>query len=162
MNAQLEVLPEAPAPTEMMPVPVTGELIDPRDTEQVMAALLYLREWHREMYQPFVAALEAAIVQHAMDVEAVYTLRRGGLVAESTSLAAAVTYEYEAEALRRKLRAAGLPKEKVEHAVQRVVSYKVNGSRIKALASHPVYGPIVESCRRRLPKRRSVTVKRDS
>jgi hypothetical protein len=153
---------ERPAPTEMMPVPVTGELIDPRNTEQVMAALLYLREWKREMYDPFIAALEAAIIQHRMDVDARYTVRAGGLVAESTSQAAAHSYQYDGERLRRRLRAAGLPKEEVERAVVREVSYKVNGSRIKALAGHPVYGKIVDECRTEIPKRRGVTVKRDT
>lgn len=159
---QTEQQLEPPAPIDLMPVPVTGELVDPQNTEQVMAVLLHLREWEREMLRPFIAALEAAIVQHAMDVEAVYTIRRGGLVATSVSQAAAHTYQYDGEKLRKRLRAAGLPKEQVEHAVKREVSYRVDGSRIKALASHPIYGPIVAECRTEVPKRRAVVVKRDA
>lgn len=154
-----EQIPQAP--TEPMLVPYTGELIEPRDTERVMEALLFLREFKRDQLDPFIAELERAVLTYGMDVQAAYTLRLGGLVASSVSEAAAKTYQYDGERLRKRLREAGLPADQVEEAVAPVVSYKVNAARLKMLAQHAVYGPIVEECRTEVPKRRSVSVKRD-
>lgn len=157
----IEHLPADPVPSGDMIVPVSGEVVQAEDTEKVMALLLQLREWEREELKPFIAALEAAIVAWGMDVRAEYTLRLGGLVASSVSPAAAHTYQYDGERLRKRLRAAGLPKDQVERAVKREVSYRVDGSMMRKLATHPVYGPIVAECRSEQPKRRGVTVKRD-
>lgn len=155
-------LPDVPsAPTEPMLVPVTGEIIDPRQTDVVLAALLHLREWKRREFDPFIAALEAAVLEHAMDVDARYTLRLGGLVATGTSPQAAGVWEYRYDELRQRLRDAGLSAEEVDAAVKPTVSYRVDEARMRMLAAHPRYGVVVEECRTRVPKRRSVSVKRD-
>lgn len=156
-----QFVPDVPTPTEAMVVPVVGEVIEPTDTQRVMEALLYLREWKRDELNPFIAALEQAVLAYAMDVEAAYTIRRGGLVASSSSPQASRSYQYDGAKLRRLLAKAGLPKDQIEYAVRREVSFRVDAARIKMLAQHPVYGAVVEECRTEIPKRRSVTVKRD-
>ena len=155
----IDRLGEEPAPDAELTVLVTGEVIDPHDTESVMRTLLHLREWQKQQFQPFLRALESAILVHRMDVDARYTYRSGGLIAESSG--SSFTYEYDAAKLRRRLRAAGLPKQEVDDAVRPVKTFKIDGNRIRMLSQHPTYGPIVEECRTKNPRPRYVSVKRD-
>jgi hypothetical protein len=134
------------AHTPLLPMPLTGELIDLREPANVADKLDKLRDLKRQL--DGLRELLETVLRLESKRQGTKTLHlEGGLTAVVSGGDRRV---YDAEALADDLADAGLPPERVAEAVKAVVEWKVDQRVLNQLAaSNPDYGQIIALHQRR-------------
>jgi hypothetical protein len=139
-------------------MPLTGEVIDlanPHDVAQGVEAIDELNAKLTDLRQLFTMLLRAESKRQGSK-----TLHLDDL---QVTLSPGYRNEYDGNELSTRLLAAGLPVERLEAMVQPILTWKVDGRKIRQLeAANPEYAAIIADCRTSAPVnvRASVTRKR--
>lgn len=134
--------------------PITGELIDIRETAQVAAAVEQLRDLQNRAKEAIGRITEAMIVESQRVGTKTFAAGSVSLVLSADS-----ETQWDVTELA-KLRDAGLPEERYAELVEETISYKVNGAVARGISSaNPKYAKIIESARQKVPKKQYVSVK---
>jgi len=124
-------------------VPLSGELVDLRQPDQVADALGQVREMKYQLDGC------RALLEQVLRLEAV---RQGTKTLHLERQTAVITggeiVEYDGAVLLELLEQAGMPPARIAEVVQTIVSYKVNAAKAKAAASaNPAYAEAVAQTR---------------
>jgi len=136
-------------------IPYTGAIVDLREPAEVAQALADVRDLKRRLDE-LRALLEGVLRLEAQRV-GTKTLHLEGIDAVVSGGPRA---EYDAELLMSRLRACGLPEERVSQAVVATVTYKPNAAVLKQLAAaNPDYRRAIDASRTTVEAPWYVTVK---
>lgn len=142
---------------EQIVLPHSGELIDPHDPRQCIVALDDLRAMERHIGEA-KRALSEAIAAEARRQGTKSISIAGGRRAE---IRGGPEKAYDAEALERDLRAAGMPEERLREIVTETVTYSVVAREAKrAAAANEDYARIVERNTTEIVRPTTVTIRR--
>lgn len=134
--------------------PITGELIDIRETAKVADVVEQLRDVQNSA-RDAIGAITRALIEESQRV-GTKTFAAGKV---AIVLSADSEIQWDVTELI-KLRDAGLPEERYADLVEEVVSYKVNGAVARSIASaNDAYAEIIEKARVKVPKKQYVSIK---
>jgi hypothetical protein len=129
--------------TPTVVLPFVGTIVDLREPVEVAEALTHVREVKRQLDE--LRALLEGVLRLEAQKQGTKTLHLGPMDAV---VSGGVKPEYDIELLQERLRAAGLPEERLSEAVVETVSYKVNQRVLKHIAgANPDYAVAVEAAR---------------
>lgn len=138
-------------------IPTSGEVLDPEDAAGCLRVLTEIRELESRLREAKAALTDALSMEFAR--QGTKTLEFGGIKA---TLGANNEVVWDIEILS-ELRALGLPEDRMDALVTTEVTFKVNASVAKQLASaNPRYAEVIERAKSRVPKTPYVSVKRGS
>lgn len=136
-------------------VPQTGELLSLDDAAGCLRVLSEIRDLEtqlREAKAELTTALSAEFSKQGTK-----TLEIGGVKAE---LRGGTEVVWDLEVLN-ELRAMGLPEERMDALITAEITYRVNASVAKQLASaNPSYASVIERAKTTIPKASYVTIKK--
>jgi len=141
--SELALVEQQIAEQPQLVVPLSGELVDLRNVNDVAAALGQVREMKHQLDGC------RAVLEQVLRLEAV---RQGTktlhLERQTAVISGGEIVEYDGAQLIELLEQAGMPAERISEIVQTIVSYKVNGSEAKrAAGANPDYAHAVEQTR---------------
>lgn len=154
-GTDLELVATQVEETPTIVMPLTGALVDLREPVEVARALQDVRDLKRRIDE-LRALLEGVLTLEARR-QGTKTLHLEGVDAVVTG---GEKVEYDAELLQERLRAAGLPEDRVGQAVQVIVSYKVSAVVLRQLAAaNPAYAKAITEARSTVETPWRVTIK---
>lgn len=141
--------------TDDLPVPVIGRLVRLADPEDVARALADVRQAEEQLADAKRVLVDRLLVERRLRGEG--TIRfDSGVTVEIPKPEETV---YDADAIERELRDAGMPEERISAIVRETVERKVMaGEAKKAAGANPDYAEIIERHRRVVEKRPSPKV----
>lgn len=143
--------------SEELVLPVTGEVIDLNDEVACAVAMDDLSVMLGRIYDAR-RALGAAIAERARILGTKSITLPGGRKAVVTG---GPEKQYDAEAIERELRAAGLPEERVRQVVREEITHTVRAVEAKRVAgANEEYAEIIERNTTEITKPYSVTIRR--
>lgn len=134
---------------DLLLVPWSGELIDPENEQQCIAALRAVREMEEQVTSAKRGLTEAIVARsQVLGSKTIHTEdgRKATIGPDSENV-------YDAEAIERELREAGMPESRIRQIVREQVEYVVVAAEAKkAAAANPAYRAIIERHRSQRPK----------
>jgi len=144
------------APSELYPLPTTGEAVDLSKPDEVAAALRTLRAFKQGALADAVRVLEEALMVE-MERQGTKTLHFEGMTAK---LVEKTETTWDVEALRKGLDRAGCPPGRIDELIVPEVTWKVNASVGRQLASaNPKYERALKRHKTVVPGYRYVSVR---
>jgi hypothetical protein len=141
--------------TPEIQLPLTGEIVDLRQPEQVAVALHSVREAKRILDQAR-QLLEEVLVHHSQKA-GTKTLHLDHVTAE---ISGGSRTDYDLDTLRNGLTRAGLPQDRLGQLIVETITYRVNASVAKSVeAANPAYAAVIERARITQPAPWRVTIK---
>jgi hypothetical protein len=143
--------------SQELAIPGTGELVRLEDAISCAQALDALRK-HEQDVREAKTILQRAIFEVAKQrgVRSI-TLPDG----RRADVKGDIEIVYDAEAIERGLREAGMPEDRISEIIEETVSYRVRVVEAKkAAAANPEYAAVIEAGKNEVPTRPSVTIRR--
>ena len=142
-----QTLDDVLAERSMLPVPLTGQLVDLGDANEIASAVDGVRQAEQQL---------AEVRRFLTDVLRLHAAKLGTKTLHLDDCDVVISgghkVEYDAQQLADELRQAGLPEERLEQVIVAVVTYKVSQRVLNQLAAaNPTYKEAIERCRRVVP-----------
>jgi hypothetical protein len=138
-------------------IPLSGELVDPRDHAQCVRALAHVRDLEHQLRETKQALTEALIDGSMLIGSKTITLPDG----TRAEVKGGTETEYDAEAIEAEFRQAGMPEARIRTIIEEIVTYRVKAVEAKrAAAANPEYAQIVERHRRTVERPSYVSIHR--